>query len=752
MTKDKTKQSKPFLSFGRLGLIDAIRSLLLVGAAISVALLDQTLGLGRTTWVLTIGLVGLLVLAAVSLRAWQISKSRALTRLHELFLYLVASLIAFSAVLYVEAASLCPNVIDLRIINQSSEPIDPLSLTVGCTLFLLSFFPLLLAIFRIELLSRPITKQPLLRHDVVSVPTLVITAAILGLIAVLAGAAGSGRFELGQQINVLTMTIVVGGFLAVIFIPNFVRAWNDWTERTADNLDRVVGNNYAAIPLAGLRFSARLASYLDSILVKLIAPLSGATQRGFMVPHALVVLVILPLSAMGFVLAAPYGLLPIGLAALIALSLGRRWAWVEEDREIASRLQSTNPENSDIKVGFDNDLKDEALLGYASLFVLVPLALYQIQGALDLFESTGTSTGNPLLDWLSFFGAELAKAVPFVDWWEIYNVEVDVPFEASSGTSGEWARHLTFASRAIVDLVIMAALFQALTIWQRSRTQTRLYATGELNAFDPFTEEEFFERGMHVPSGSKTLEPKRRFESAIDAHVTARKRLNLEPLPYSRERLGELIKREKKDDLRMGAEWMIKKYEVLAGEPHEQLRQLAQRWQTLEARHSFQSSAPADRAWLRGQKREIERILDALLQDNGRFRGPQIGCLAIALDAVHRRPEFAYARLLSFELLADRTTGKSAALLGCFLVRDNWPSEERDALKKRFSTYLEMPFNLYLGQGRMRAEVLLALASQYPRQGMYAQSLIRELVSAVAKNDGDASVRQKAEAIGADLT
>jgi len=167
LTKDKTKQSKPFLSFGRLGLIDAIRSLLLVGAAISVALLDQTLGLGRTTWVLTIGLVGLLVLAAVSLRAWQISKSRALTRLHELFLYLVASLIAFSAVLYVEAASLFPNVIDLRIINQSSEPIDPLSLTVGCTLFLLSFFPLLLAIFRIELLSRPITKQPLLRHHVV---------------------------------------------------------------------------------------------------------------------------------------------------------------------------------------------------------------------------------------------------------------------------------------------------------------------------------------------------------------------------------------------------------------------------------------------------------------------------------------------------------------------------------------------------------------------------------------------------------
>jgi hypothetical protein len=751
LTKDKTKQSKPFLSFGRLGLIDAIRSLLLVGAAISVALLDQTLGLGRTTWVLTIGLVGLLVLAAMSLRAWQISKSRTLTRLHELFLYLVASLIAFSAVLYVEAASLFPNVIDLRIINQSSEPIDPLSLTVGCTLFLLSFFPLLLAIFRIELLSRPITKQPLLRHDVVSVPTLVITAAILGLIAVLAGAAGSGRFELGQQINVLTMTIVVGGFLAVIFIPNFVRAWNDWTERTADNLDSVVGNNYAAIPLAGLRFSARLASYLDSILVKLIAPLSGATQRGFMVPHALVVLVILPLSAMGFVLAAPYGLLPIGLAALIALSLGRRWAWVEEDREIASRLQSTNPENSDIKVGFDNDLKDEALLGYASLFVLVPLALYQIQGALDLFETTGTSTGNPLLDWLSFFGAELAKAVPFVDWWEIYNVEVDVPFEASSGTSGEWARHLTFASRAIVDLVIMAALFQALTIWQRSRTQTRLYATGELNAFDPFTEEEFFERGMHKVRGADSLQPKRRFREHIEQHVEARTLRNLEALPYSRERLGELIN-SSNPDLQQGARWMINKYEVLAGDDSEQLQQLAHRWNSIEYRPNFQTGNSAARFWIREQKRELERILDGLIQRNQSILDEDVSSLVIVLQAAHGHPEFGYARTLSIELLAGKATFKSAAVLGCHLLNEDWPDSLRRTIRQRLAAPLGIPPLLYLGQGKMRTEVCRALAQQYKFQGIRARRLIRELLSGAAEEDRDNGTKVEAARLLSSIT
>lgn len=734
-------------------LFDGIRTLLLLAIAGIIALFDPSLKLGRPGWTLAVGTICLLVIAAQTLRAWQLTRDRSLGKLHELFLYLVASLIAGSAMLYLDQAGPVSSLIDLRLASSQSSELDLMAMMVASVLFLLSFAPLILAFIRIERRQkREKTGQSnILRDDIVSVPSLVITAIVLAFIFTLAWAAGSGRFELGQQINVLTMTVVVGGFLAIIFVPNMVRVWNDWMERREAATGPVTANGMAALPMSVLSGSARGVSYFDSILVRIFAPLSGATQKGFMVAHLLVLLVIIPLSAMGFILAAPFGLIPISLAALIALALGRRWAWVEDDRETASRLQSTSPKKADIKVGFDNDLKDEALLGYASLFVLVPLALYQIQGVMGVFEATDASTGNPFLDWLSFFGAELAKAVPFVDWWEIYNVDVQVPFEASAGASGEWARHLTFAARAIVDLVIMAALFQALTIWQRSRTQRKLFSTGELNAFDPFTEEEFFERGMHKPFGAETLQPKPSFKRAIEEHVEARKRLNLEPLPYSRERLGELIKRTRKDDLSLGAEWMIKQYNVLAGEPNEQLRQLAERWRTLDAQHSFQSSDLHGKRWIRQQKRDLERILDGLLREPGRFRGPQIGHFANCLGAVHRHPEFAYSRLLGFELLAERTTGKSAALLGCHIIHEDWPEALRSNLKQRISVHLGLPRELYLGQGRMRSEVLLALASQYPRQGIYAQGMIRDLLTGASQHDRDATVKQKAASLLASL-
>lgn len=734
-------------------LFDGIRTLLLLALAGVVILLDPTLELGRAGWTLAVALICLLVLGAQVLRAWQLARNRTLGELHELFLYLVAGLISGSAILYLDQAGPLAAMIDLRLGTSPSLEPDWWAMLVASILFLSSFSPLILAFIKIERREKREKKSQskILRDDIVSVPSLVITAMVLAFIFTLAWAAGSGRFELGQQINVLTMTVVVGGFLAIIFVPNMVRAWNDWLERHEAHAGPVAANGIAALPVSVLEVFARGVSYFDSILVRIFAPISGATQKGFMVAHLLVLLVIIPLSAMGFILAAPFGLIPISLAALIALALGRRWAWVEDDRETASRLQSTNPDKADIKVGFDNDLKDEALLGYASLFVLVPLALYQIQGVMGVFETTSASTGNPFLDWLSFFGAELAKAVPFVDWWEIYNVDVQVPFEASAGAGGEWARHLTFAARAIVDLVIMAALFQALTIWQRSRTQRKLFSTGELNAFDPFTEEEFFERGMHKPFGADTLQPKPSFKRAIEEHVEARKKLNLEPLPYSRERLGELIKRTRKDDLSLGAKWMIKQYNVLAGEPREQLRQLAERWNTLDTRHRFQAGDVHSKRWIRQQKREFERILDCLLREPERYDDSGVAHLATCLDAVHAHPEFAFARLLSFELLSEQTTQKSAALLGCHIVKETWPDDLREQLRRKFSVQLGLPPKLFLGQGRMRSEVLMALASQYPRQGSRAQQLIRDLLSVVADNDGDKMTRAKAKGLLEDL-
>lgn len=741
------KKASPNSSVPRFGLFDGIRTMLLIAVAIIVALFEPELSFSRIEWGIAVGGIAGLVIAAQILRAWMIAKSRSLAGLHELFAYLIATLLTGAALLYLDQTGPFAQSLDLRLSETTEVGIDTLAMGIAASIFLFSFTPLIVAVMRIEHRTQKARRRPILRDDVVSVPTLVITSLILGSIFALAWAAGSGRFQLGQQINVLTMTVVVGGFLAVIFVPNMVRAWNDWAERSSVTGAPVVVNGAAAMPLAALNASARLVSYVDSILVRLFAPLSGATQSGFMVPHVLVVLVIVPLSAMGFILAAPYGLVPIGLAALIALALGRRWAWVEEDRETASRLQSTDPMKTDIKIGFANDLKDEALLGYASLFVLVPLALYQIQGAAGLFETTDASTGNPLIDWLSFFGAELAKAVPFVDWWEIYNVDVEVPFEAIAGSGGEWARHLTFAARAIVDLVIMAALLQAMTIWQRSRTQKRLFKTGELNAFDPFTEEDFFERGMYRPQGSTTMRPKKSFERSIEAHVEARNRLDLDALPYSRDRLSELIK-SPNPDLKFGAEWMIKTYDVLAGDCKTQLKQLAQRWNQPHYRSLFQSSDPLTRVQLRAQKRELERILDNLVQAPHQFRDDEIGYLLNLLRRAHGHPEFAYAQGLAIDLLATQATGKSASALGSMIVKETWPNEIRMPLRQKFAVHLGLPPNLYLGQGKMRVEVLRALKAQHDiGRGVRAQSMIITLLEGASQHDGAAATRSEAKSL-----
>jgi hypothetical protein len=101
----------------------------------------------------------------------------------------------------------------------------------------------------------------------------------------------------------------------------------------------------------------------------------------------------------------------------------------------------------------------------------------------------------------------------------------------------------------------MAALFQALGIWQRSRTQQRLYDTGQLDYFDPFTEIAFFETGMQT-GGTGGATPKPRFLKRVNEHVAARLALGRPPLPYNTHRLAELVKSDR-PDVRVGAEWLI---------------------------------------------------------------------------------------------------------------------------------------------------------------------------------------------------
>jgi hypothetical protein len=410
----------------------------------------------------------------------------------ELFAYLYLSLISLTCVVFLSAQGVFfqPHGLGLDGLNPSTLRPANIGAALGC--LFTSFIPLVSAFYlKARSEEAGIHKRTFFRDDAISVPSFWLSAAIgFGIVSLAIWAAKPDRFqsnELAVWITFGTTFAVMAMFLAFIFLPHLIRL----IEMIADRELLSNGTSYAGYPI--LTGPAKLTSYVDSFLVRVVAPLTGATQNGPAIPHLFVVLSVVPLTALGFALAPPFGLVPIALGMMMVIALGRRWAWIEEDRETASRLLQT--ESTEINIGFDNDLKDEALLGYATFFILVPLSLYQIYGwQHDAFSAGAGNTGNAFVDWLSFFGSELAKAVPFVDWWEIYRVDLPEVFVPSD--EHPLGKHLTFASRAIVDLVIMAALVQAIGIWQRSQTQKRLYAAGQVDAFDPFTEESFFKAGM----------------------------------------------------------------------------------------------------------------------------------------------------------------------------------------------------------------------------------------------------------------
>ena len=382
---------------------------------------------------------------------------------------------------------------------------------------------------------------------------------------------------------------------------------------------------------------------------------------------------------------------------LMVIALGRRWAWIEEDRETASRLLKT--ESPEIQVGFENDLKDEALLGYASLFLLVPLALHQIYGwQTTAFEITDASrASNPFVAWLSFFGAELAKAVPFVDWWEIYQVDLDPPIAAAA--DNPLGKHLTFAARAMVDLVIMAALFQAIAIWQRSRAQKKLYQIGHVNHFEPFAEREFFEGAFR--KGSQA--PRTEFVEQIQKHVDAREILRLPGEPYNPDRLADLLKSDSYS-VRRTAMWMVEKFQLLTGTPAEKLQQLVQQWSNLSFPQLSGSRHAADRKRLLNEKQKFEQLLSEFADDVSVVKLEEAGKLLGLLEDIRQIPELSFAQLEAIRLYGSMRN--EYALLA--LVAHVLPPSETEWRTRIQNKFGRAP-NLFLGQAPMRIKVYEAL-------------------------------------------
>ena len=413
---------------------------------------------------------------------------------------------------------------------------------------------------------------------------------------------------------------------------------------------------------------AVLVSAFDSFLVRSVAPLSGAVQHnrnGFpLLPHALLIGVFVPLTAMGFALPAPYGLAPILFATLLAVGLGRRWSWVEADRETAMRIHKLKDEN--IRIGFLNDLRDEALLGYAFLFVLIPLALRQIQLWVAPFAPVAADleAHGSLIAWAQFFGTELAKGVPIVDWADIYGLKSTAPFKANNPLS----QHLVFASRLLVDIVIIAALLQAWGIVRRNSDQLTLFKDGQLDLLDPFEERARFRRGV-ILGKSGAVEFKPELKALFDEHAeNARKKNNGRLIPYDERRISELLN-SRDHKIRSGAEKLSKDYSLLVGTVFNQIEILFRRMKSYESR----LDDPSHWEWTSEQRYTFESLLRWANEANNYLNKEYVLILREMVSLISDKPSFFDAKLMAYELMGrQRTRYGVFALASAILPIENY--------------------------------------------------------------------------------
>jgi hypothetical protein len=344
---------------------------------------------------------------------------------------------------------------------------------------------------------------------------------------------------------VLGLTVAFVMVAAAPLVPRTIRALR--LEKSATSVSSLLN--------APVEFLGKFLSAVDSLLVFAVANSAGTNRKNFFLRYGLLLSVIGACAVLGYFWPPPWAFVPIGWGFLVAFAVSRRWAWIEQDRELAM-LNSTISQ-AHIRVGFGQNLRDEALTAFLSMFLLVPLALRQAQvlaqdNDIVLFALAPGADIDSVSTWIAFYGTELAKAVPFVDWAEIYHVEGAAPVRVES----DYAQHAVFLTRVLIDLVFLAALLQAISSASRDAQQRDLfYRKQSIHRLDPFTEPDAF-RGLVRKSS----------EGKWEANG---EKLNDFPHHYDPNRLVELTSSD--DERVAAAATLLRERDGVGNDPHYQL-------------------------------------------------------------------------------------------------------------------------------------------------------------------------------------
>ena len=305
---------------------------------------------------------------------------------------------------------------------------------------------------------------------------------------------GGGAVYLGMQSKGISLAASIGQGLFIGVVALFATiVFLDWIARFPPLRATATAFNRAA---PRMRFLVDFYDLLDTALVRLGAHVAGADHHKTRSRYGILILTLGSLALLAWFLPPPLGLVPVVIGLVVALSLSRLWAWVEEDRDMAS-ITGFSP-LAPQRVGFREDFKDETLLGLIFVLVLLPIAWMQAdQGVTQIFqlgdEGARVATPGDFGMWLGYFGFELAKALPIIDWADIYQVR---PTELSIQPYWPNGAHAIFLARALVDLILIASLLQAIGIASRNSQQKSLFAVGQINRLDELVEKTALARAV----------------------------------------------------------------------------------------------------------------------------------------------------------------------------------------------------------------------------------------------------------------
>ena len=273
----------------------------------------------------------------------------------------------------------------------------------------------------------------------------------------------------------LTFAIVAIAALSVGWISAFRRT-------QAAQLKRI--DRYSLTWRSLFRGPAALVNALDHVAVRVVSALGGMENRsrGRRILCFLFVLSVVVSASITAGALIGAGLLLFAIA--ICVSVVRRWHWIEMDRD--AFLVSRKSSSALLRLGFEHDLRAEALTAIVCLLLLIPLGFWQLERVLPGTFAGDESLKANLLIWIGFFGAELAKAVPFVDWSEVFHIANGSPIDPQTPLGAQ----TVFCVRAAIDLFLLSAVVQSVQIAGRTTEQLAAFRDKLLPILDPFVERE----------------------------------------------------------------------------------------------------------------------------------------------------------------------------------------------------------------------------------------------------------------------